>query len=88
MKNLRATAASILLLLTNAASTQGSAILEMSIPSLKQEYLECERKALVQKADTGEIMYCSVVYEELKRRAFDGDWRRLRQWTLKNSGAV
>jgi hypothetical protein len=30
--------------------------------------------------ETGAIMMCSVIYEELKHRAFDGDFPRLKAW--------
>ena len=53
---------------------------EMSVERLKSAYLECERAAVDGRLATGEIMLCSVLYEELKRRAFDGDFPRLKAW--------
>ena len=68
-----------------AAAPSGAASPEtLSIPVLKDAYLECERKALVQPISAGEIAWCSDVYEALKLRAFDGDWKRLWIWTREN----
>lgn len=58
----------------------GSAGAETTIDTLKQVYLVCERAAAKGDLDTGEIMRCAVVYEELKRRAFGGEFRRLKTW--------
>ncbi len=52
----------------------------VEIDVLKEVYLDCERAAVHGDLDTGAIMHCSEVYEELKRRAFGGDFRRLKAW--------
>lgn len=52
----------------------------MSIEALKDVYLECERSASDSRLGAGDIMQCSLVYEELKQKAFDGDFRRVRLW--------
>jgi hypothetical protein len=54
---------------------------ELSIEQLKQLYLSCNREALDRHLGKAEIMRCSMVYEELKRRAFDGDFDRLLAWS-------
>jgi hypothetical protein len=54
---------------------------DMPIDKLKTLYLDCEQKAMIGKPGMGEIMLCSVYYEELKRRAFDGDFKRVRTWS-------
>lgn len=51
-----------------------------AVDVLKQEYLVCERAALAGKLGAGDIMHCSSLYEELKLRAFDGEFRKLREW--------
>lgn len=48
---------------------------------LMTAYLECERAAMSQRQDRGEIMFCSLAYETLKRRSFGGDFRKMREWT-------
>lgn len=58
----------------------------MSIGELKRAYLDCERRALVERLDTGTIMYCSVLYEDLKERAFGGSFRALRSWFVLQTG--
>jgi hypothetical protein len=62
---------------------------ELSIEQLKQLYLSCNREALDRHLGKAEIMRCSMVYEELKHRAFDGDFDRLLAWSrsqpLQNS---
>jgi hypothetical protein len=50
------------------------------IAGLKLIYLDCERMAANGDLDTSEIMKCSMIYEELKRRAFDGSFRLLKAW--------
>ncbi len=57
-----------------------------SIDELKRAYLDCERRALVQRIPADEIMQCSVVYEDLKRRAFDDNWIKLWQWSRQALG--
>lgn len=44
-------------------------------------YLDCERAALSQRQDQGEIMLCSLAYETLKMRSFGGDFHKMREWT-------
>lgn len=57
-----------------------------SIDALKRAYIDCERRALVQRIPADEIMQCSVVYEDLKRRAFDDNWIKLWQWSRQALG--
>ena len=52
-----------------------------SIAQLKAAYLACSDAADRGELSNAEIMYCSVVYEELKRRAFGGDFERLLAWS-------
>lgn len=52
----------------------------MTIETLKSVYLDCAARATRQRQDTGDVMLCSIAYEELKRRAFGGDFSRLRAW--------
>lgn len=57
-----------------------------SIDELKRSYVDCERRALLERIPSDEIMQCSVVYEDLKRRAFDGNWIKLWQWSRQALG--
>ncbi|TIM79229.1 MAG: hypothetical protein E5Y58_01595 [Mesorhizobium sp.] len=52
----------------------------MPIRLLKDLYLDCEREAAAGALGTDDIMQCSIAYEELKRRAFDGNFARIRVW--------
>jgi hypothetical protein len=54
----------------------------LSIEQLKDFYLGCERDAAAGALATEDVMHCSIAYEELKHRAFDGDFKRIRAWTL------
>lgn len=56
---------------------------EVSVETLKELYIECERRAALQALPSGDIARCSEVYEALKLRAFGGDWTRLRDWLQK-----
>lgn len=60
---------------------------EAPIDALKREYLRCSDAALAGQLGTGAIRHCSEVYEELKRRAFGGDFLRLLAWSSAQSGA-
>ena len=50
------------------------------LEKLKSAYLQCEQTAVSGRLGTGDIMLCSVLYEELKQRAFGGDFPRLKAW--------
>jgi len=52
-----------------------------SIAQLKSMYLACSDAAHSGELGRAGIMQCSVIYEELKRRAFDGDFTRLLAWS-------
>lgn len=54
---------------------------DVSIDELKSVYLTCSRAAIDRHLGSPAIMQCSVVYEELKRRAFDGDFHKLLAWS-------
>jgi hypothetical protein len=53
---------------------------DVSIDELKRFYLACDRAASDGRLDTAAFMQCSIVYEELKRRAFGGDFGKLLAW--------
>lgn len=63
-----------------ATAVRADALPTMSIGKLKSAYLECERAAAEGDLESGRIEECSTTYEELKRRAFDNDFRRLKVW--------
>ena len=63
-----------------AHGTDGERI-DASVDALKREYLACDRSAMSGRLSSGGIMHCSMVYEELKRRAFGGDFDRLLAWS-------
>jgi hypothetical protein len=58
-----------------------------SIDQLKVAYLGCSRSALDGGLSKPGIMRCSILYEELKRRAFDGDFDRLLAWSRAQQSA-
>jgi hypothetical protein len=63
-----------------SAQTSGLEPTELPVAELKAIYLTCERYAIAGDLASDGIGPCSIVYEELKRRAFDGDFGQLRQW--------
>ena len=68
--------------LSAAAQAQSPGLAgEQTIETLKGIYLDCDRVAASGGLDDNQVMRCSVVYEELKRRAFDNDFRRLKAWS-------
>jgi hypothetical protein len=52
----------------------------MSIDDLKGAYLACEGSAGGGRMHDAEALLCSIIYEELKQRAFGGDFQSLRRW--------
>lgn len=47
---------------------------------LESVYLQCDRESRVRLLGFGEAAHCSQVAEELLRRRFGGDFRRLIAW--------
>ena len=56
-----------------------------TIDDLKQAYLACDAQAASGRLSTSAIMGCSVVYEELKARAFGGDFEKFLVWSRTRS---
>jgi hypothetical protein len=54
---------------------------DVPIDELKTDYLSCNGAAISGRLNAGGITECSVVYEELKRRAFGGDFAKLLDWS-------
>lgn len=75
--------AGLVALMAPLAHAQSSSPLPeaVSIDELKNLYLGCERAALAGSLDGEAVMHCSVAYEELKRRAFGGDFQSLKAWS-------
>ncbi|WP_418315664.1 hypothetical protein [Piscinibacter sakaiensis] len=64
------------------ASTQR--IESLTVAELKRDYLMCNRAVLQGRTDTPLIQQCSIIYEQLKQRAFGGDYGRLYVWSQQN----
>ena len=54
---------------------------QLTIAELKTIYLDCDRSAMSGQLGAAEMAACSIVYEELKKRAFDGDFDRFLVWS-------
>ena len=67
-------------LTTSAIAQLGTSAPLGPIEKLKTAYLQYERAAVSGRLATDEIMLCSVIYEDLKKRAFGGDFSRLKVW--------
>lgn len=80
-------AAAIAFAWISVPSAYGQSVDTLSVNALKGAYQNCERAAMNSGLDNAEIMRCSVIYEELKRRAFDGDYRKLKAWWDAQSGS-
>lgn len=78
---LRIRAAALMLGACIGADGHADEAQQMSLDALKRAYLDCERRALLGPMSGGDIARCSILYEVLKRRAFDGDWSALRHWS-------
>lgn len=54
---------------------------QLSIAELKTIYLDCDRNVMRGRLGSSEMAACSVVYEELKKRAFNGDFDKFLAWS-------
>lgn len=69
------------LLRTRAQPPSGTqAAVDCEVRSLKAVYLRCDRAATERLLSMGEAANCSVIYEELLRVGFGGDFKRLLAW--------
>ncbi len=68
----------------SAGADDQSCISSMSIDELKSVYLGCEQAATTSRLNGGGAMYCSQVYEELKDKAFGGEFRRITSFLYRN----
>ena len=85
--SIAATIAASLLLATLASNPRAqppdgthAAVDLFEVRSLKTAYLRCDRAATERLLDMGEAATCSVIYEELLRVGFGGDFKRLLAW--------
>ena len=60
---------------------------QLTVAELKTIYLDCDRDAMRGILGASEIAACSMVYEELKKRAFDGDFEKFLVWSQAQSSA-
>jgi len=81
-----ATAAAPLLFATLASDPRAQppktshAAADAEVRSKKAAFLRCERAAAERLLDAGDAENCSVIYEELLKVGFGGDFRRLLAW--------
>ena len=72
-------------------AAEGSAatahIQQLADTDLKEFYLRCNRAALRGGLGSGEAALCSVGYETLLKRTFEGDFRALLDWRRAQDAA-
>jgi hypothetical protein len=64
-----------------APPARAQSSMEIPVDELKDLYLSCERAALTGDLGTDDVMQCSLIYEQLKQRAFENDFQSIRDWT-------
>lgn len=67
------------------------AVRRAGVDDLKAAYLSCNAQMAAGRLPTSAVMACSMVYEELKSRAFGGDFEKLLAWSqaqARNSQAL
>lgn len=85
-RSVAATIAASLLLATLASNPRAQplngthAAVDREVRSLKAAYLRCDRAATERLLGAGNAAYCSVIYEELLKVGFGGDFKRLLAW--------
>ena len=60
---------------------------QLTVAELKTIYLDCDRNAMRGLLGAAEIAACSIAYEELKKRAFDGDFDKFLVWSRAQNSA-
>lgn len=70
------------------AQIDESRLRSLSIGDLQQAYLACNRAASRVRLDAATVAGCSVVSDELQRRAFGGDSERLAAWARSRDPAA
>jgi len=63
----------------------GNASHTTTIDDLKRAYLLCNRTAMKGLMESSTAMQCSILYEQLKQRAFAGDFYKLLEWSMAQS---
>lgn len=70
-----------------SAAGQSEQLQDVSVAQLKAAYLSCDRAVMAGALKSPHIMQCSVIYEALKRRAFEGDFEKLQAWARSQQNA-
>jgi hypothetical protein len=84
--SIAATIAASLLVATPASNPHAQppdgnhAAVEREVHNLKAAYLRCDRAATERLLGAGDAATCSVIYEELLKVGFGGDFERLLAW--------
>jgi hypothetical protein len=73
-------AATLVLAIVGLGDARGGDLKDVPVAELKSAYLSCTDMRLSQQPRST-IMWCSLVYEQLKARAFDGDFEKLLAWS-------
>jgi len=88
--SLRRLAAGLVVVLASAGATgqtAPAATNELTVEQLKSAYLVCNGAALAGRLGSGDIAQCSLVYEDLKQRAFGNDFEQLLAWSRAQRAA-
>jgi hypothetical protein len=78
--SVRRTVLTLSTLLASAAISSPVVSAEVAIDDLKGAYIACERADAASELRMDDIIRCSIIYEELKQRAFGGDFLSVRKW--------
>lgn len=80
LSSIRPPHAAALLACSVAAGAAAADLRTLPVPELQRLVLACEREATRAFMSTADAAHCSLAYEELLRRGFDGDFKRLLAW--------
>jgi hypothetical protein len=81
MSTIAAAAISVLALACAAAVAAEPRLPHLSVGDLKTLFLACDRVSMQGLMGAADAAQCSIVYEDLKARAFDGDFEKLLAWS-------
>lgn len=80
LSSIRLPHAAALLACGVAAGAASTDLRTLPVPELQRLVLACEREAARTLLSTADAAHCSLAYEALLRRGFDGDFKRLLAW--------
>ena len=63
-----------------AGPPQRQHLAAVDIPTLERAFIECDHRSMQTMLSAAEAAICSMVFEDLKQRGFEGDFGKFMAW--------